>query len=45
MKMRRKVLASMLFAFLPWLAMAQSTDDLYFIGEKDRGESEGWSGT
>ena len=41
MKMRRKVLASMLFAFLPWLAMAQSTDDLYFI----RGESEGWSGT
>ena len=31
MKMRRKVLASMLFAFLPWLAMAQSTDDLYFI--------------
>lgn len=36
MKMRRKVLASMLFAFLPWLAMAQSTDDLYFIPKKEK---------
>ena len=36
MKMRRKVLASMLFAFLPWLAMAQSTDDLYFIPQRRR---------
>ena len=31
-----KVLASMLFAFLPWLAMAQSTDDLYFIPKKEK---------
>ena len=36
MKMRRKVLASMLFAFLPWLAMAQSTDDLYFVPKKEK---------
>lgn len=36
MKMRRKVLASMLFAFLPWLAMAQSTDDLYYIPKKEK---------
>lgn len=36
MKMRRIVLASMLFAFLPWLAMAQSTDDLYFIPKKGK---------
>lgn len=36
MKMRRKVLASMLFAFLPWLAMAQSTGDLYFIPKKEK---------
>ena len=26
----------MLFAFLPWLAMAQSTDDLYFIPKKEK---------
>ncbi len=36
MKMRRKVLASMLFTFLPWLAMAQSTGDLYFIPKKEK---------
>lgn len=33
--MRNKVLASMLLAFLPWLAMAQSNDDLYFIPKKE----------
>lgn len=36
MKMRRIVLASMLFALMPWLAMAQSTDDLYFIPKKEK---------
>ncbi|MBM6888717.1 hypothetical protein H6A30_00130 [Bacteroides caecigallinarum] len=34
--MRRIVLASMLFALMPWLAMAQSTDDLYFIPKKEK---------
>ena len=40
MKTRRKLLASVLFAFLPYLATAQSTDDLYFIPKKEKKTEE-----
>ena len=36
--MKGKLLVSMLVACLPWLAMAQSNDDLYFIPKKDKKE-------
>ena len=32
--MTGKVFASLLLAYLPWLAMAQSNDDLYFVPKK-----------
>lgn len=34
--MKGKLLVSMLVACLPWLAMAQSNDDLYFIPKKEK---------
>ena len=34
--MKGKLLVSMLVACLPWLAMAQSNDDLYFIPKKQK---------
>ena len=34
--MTGKVFASLLLACLPWLAMAQSNDDLYFIPKKEK---------
>ena len=34
--MKGKLLVSMLVACLPWLAMAQSSDDLYFIPKKEK---------
>ena len=34
--MKGKLLISMLLACLPWLAMAQSDDDLYFIPKKEK---------
>ena len=36
--MKGKLLVSMLVACLPWLAMAQSNDDLYFIPKKQKKE-------
>ena len=34
--MKGKLLVSMLVACLPWLAMAQSNDDLYFLPKKEK---------
>ena len=34
--MKGKLLVSMLVACLPWLAMAQSNDDLYFVPKKNK---------
>ena len=34
--MTGKVFASLLLACLPWLAMAQSNDDLYFVPKKEK---------
>lgn len=34
--MKGKVFASLLLVCLPWLAMAQSNDDLYFIPKKEK---------
>ena len=38
--MKGKLLVSMLVACLPWLAMAQSNDDLYFIPKKKKEEKK-----
>lgn len=34
--MKSRICASLLIACLPWLAMAQSNDDLYFIPKKEK---------
>lgn len=34
--MKSRIWASLLIACLPWLAMAQSNDDLYFVPKKEK---------
>lgn len=36
MCMKSRIWASLLIACLPWLAMAQSNDDLYFVPKKEK---------
>lgn len=38
--MKSRIWASLLIACLPWLAMAQSNDDLYFVPKRKRNGTE-----